>query len=199
MMAIDNINELGKLNYNKQLVFAYLTCERLYPNYAFFSENFDFGAKQTLRKAIDYISTVLLISDFPSKDEIETHLSAIEPNTPFPQNFETILSSSALDSCTAILETLQFMLDRKKSRLKDISTFATDTVDMYIGDRDKLDFNTDPDFDRKIFNDPLMQREHSIQNGIISYLNKIEKLELPDINNLLNLQFNNNRSNIDLS
>lgn len=198
-MAIDNINELGKLNYNKQLVFAYLTCERLYPNYTFFSDNYCFGDKRVFRNAIDFILSISLLPDFSDDDKIKSYLNIIDLNTPFPHDFETILASSALDSCSTLLETLSFILDRNTSRLVNISSFATDTVDMYIADRDKLDFNTDPDFDRKIFNDSLMQREHSIQNGIISYLNKIEKLELQDINNLLSLQFNNNRSNIDLS
>ena len=186
------------MDYQKQLVFSYLACERLYPNYVFFSDNFDFGNKNVLREAIDFISSALLIDDLQRVNEINSYLESIDINTPFPHNFNTILASSALDSCTSISETLNFMLDRKAPRLNDISSFAIDTVDMYIQDRDRLDFNTDALFDHKIFTEPLMQRELRIQKGIISYLDKIDKLELLDINNLLNLQYNDNKGNIDL-
>jgi hypothetical protein len=91
------------------------------------------------------------------------------------------------------------MLDKKASRLNDISSFATDTVDMFIQDRDNLDFNTDPQLEQKILNDPLMQKELSIQNGIITYLTKIDNIGQLYINNLLGLQYNNDKSNIDLA
>lgn len=197
-MVVEQLQVLREMDYHKQLVFCYLTCERLYPNYAFFFDNFEFGNKTILREAIDFIFNGLLIDNFQKVDGINSYLELIDINTPFPHNFNTILASSALDSCTSILETLNFMLDKKTSRLEDISTFATDTVDMYIHDRDDLDFNTDPLFEIKILNDPLMQRELSIQKGIISYLEKIDNLEMLNINNLLNLQYNYNKSNIDL-
>jgi hypothetical protein len=54
-------------------------------------------------------------------------------------------------------------------------------VDMYVHERDVLNYNTDPLFEDKILNDPLMQRELSIQKGIISYLFKTEALEELDI------------------
>jgi uncharacterized protein YjaG (DUF416 family) len=198
-MAIEEIKLLEKLDYRKQLTFAYLTCERLYPNYVFFSEKFSFGNSQVLRAAIDLISDFLLTLDFATVNEIEFHLNEIDINTPFPHNFETILASSALDACTAISETLDFMIDKSVSRLKDISTFATDTVDMYVQESGRLDYNVDPLFEDKILSDPLMQRELSIQKGIISYLIKIDALEAADIGNLLSLQYNDNKSNLDLS
>lgn len=197
-MTVENIQVLKEMDYHKQLVFSYLTCERLYPNYVFFSDNFEFGNKNVLREAINFIFNTLLIDDPQKVNEINSYLESIDINTPFPHNFNTILASSALDSCTSILETLDFMLDKKASRLDDISSFAIDTVDMYIQDRDGLDFNTDPLFDHKIFSDPLMQRELGIQKGIISYLDKIDKLEMLDINNLLDIQHNDDKSNIDL-
>ena len=149
-MAIEEVKLLEKFDYNKQLTFAYLTCERLYPNYAFFSEKFNFGNKQILREAIDLVFDSLLVSNFEDVNEIQALLNAIDINTPFPHNFETILASSALDSCTSIMGTLEFILDKNQTRLSDISTYATDTVDMYIQDRDDLDFNTDPLFENKI-------------------------------------------------
>jgi len=198
-MAIESISQLEKLDYRKQLVFAYLTCERLYPNYAYFSNNFHFGDKQILRAAIDFIANAVLTPNFSDEEKIKSFLFEIDINTPFPHNFDTILASSALDACSAILETLNFILDKKASRLNDISSFATDTVDMYVHDRDNLDFNTDPQFEQKILNDPLMQKELNTQKGIIDYLTKINDIGVIDINYLLDLQYNSNEGNIDLS
>jgi len=201
-MLIENIALLEKLDYTKQLAFAYLTCERLYPNYIYFSKNFNFGDKATLREAINFIHRALLRSelstDFLSEQEISTLLHNVDLNTPFPHNFATITASSALDACAVISETLEFLLDKNESRLNAISTCATDTVDMFVQERDDLDFNTDAGFEKKIFNDELMQREIHIQKGIIEYLSKIGRLELLDVNNLIELQHNNGRSNIDL-
>src|SRR6185312_16150426 len=110
--------------------------------------------------------------------------------TPDTEDFSTIFVSSALDSCTAIMGTLKFVLDKETSRLHSISSFAADTVDMFIQYRDDLDFNNDPQFDQKIFADPLMQREINIQEGVISYLSKIDALEPMDIRNLASFQDN---------
>jgi uncharacterized protein YjaG (DUF416 family) len=195
-MILDSRGALKKLDYNKQLVFAYLLCERLYPNYVCFSARSYFGDKQILRDAIDFICSILLTPNFSNEEKTKSFLSRIDINTPLPHNFDTILASSALDACCAVLVTLNFILDKNTSRLDEISTFATDTVDMYIQERDNLDFNNDPQFDDKIINDPLMKKELDIQNGIVSYLSNINGLESSDITNLLNLQFNEGKSNI---
>jgi uncharacterized protein YjaG (DUF416 family) len=197
-MEAEIIKLLEQFDYKKQLLFAYLTCERLYPNYVYFSKNFNFGDSKILREAIDFIYNALLNSDSLAIKDIPEHLREIDINTPFPHHFQTIIASSALDACTAIMETINFIVDKKANRLIDISTFATDTVDMYIGDKENLDFNSDPEFENKIANNPLMKRELNIQTGIITYLSAIDKIELLDINYLLHLQFNDNKSNIDL-
>ena len=196
-MAINNINILKKLDLKKQLAFAYLTCERLYPNYMYFSDRYRFGNKKALRDAIDFIYNNLLLRNFINND-VHFYLTSIDSNIPKPENFNTILASSALDACTTTLETLDFMLDKNTDRLIDISTFATDTIDMYIQDKYNLDFNTDAEFEKKIFNHAFMQKEIAVQNGIINYLAQIDDLEITDIKNLLDLQNNNNKSNLDL-
>jgi uncharacterized protein YjaG (DUF416 family) len=46
---------LKKLSFQKQLAFAYLSCERVYPNYQYFVEKFNFGDHAILRMAIEYV------------------------------------------------------------------------------------------------------------------------------------------------
>jgi uncharacterized protein YjaG (DUF416 family) len=196
-MAIAEISILKELDFNKQLVFAYLTCERLYPNYVFFSKNYGFGNPIELRKAIDYLYSNLINQKLDSK-KINSLISNIDSLTPQPANYDTILASSALDACGVVYESLNFLLDKQSSRLDSISTMATDTVDMYIQEIAELDFNTDRYFQQKIDNHPLMQKEIKIQSGIITFLNNNTSIDLEDIQTLLQLQESNKKSNLDL-
>ncbi len=196
-MDLIQIDALKKLHFKKQIIFVYLTCERLYRNYTYFSEHFGFGNPIRLRQAIDILRENLLSQNFNRK-QIESLITSIDEITPLPEDYDTILASSAMDACGVVHESLYFLLDAVPSRLSDISTFATDTVDMFIQEEENLDFNTDKLFFEKIQNHPLMQREVSIQNGIISFLNKSKDIDDEDIETLINLQKNSNRSNLDL-
>ena len=196
-MTCADINLLNDLDFKKQLTFAYLTCERLYPNYVYFSSNYNFGDASILKTSIDYTLSCILNTSIDQK-KVNNLLKAISDNTPDTEHFETHFVSSALDSCTVVAETLDFLIDKKSSRLKDILTFATDTVYMYIQELESLDFNSDKDFQKKIDLHPLMQKELSIQTGIVRYLSKSKNIDIDDINTLLNLQDNNGKGSLDL-
>lgn len=196
-MAIEELNKLKDLNFKKQAAFAYLICERLYPNYVYFSDNYNFGNPKVLREAIDYLYLNLFESNL-DKNKINSLIKKVNKNTPEPGEFDTGLASSALDACTSIYESLNFLIDKKFSRIKDTSTFATDTVHMYIQDIDKLDFNQDKNFQQKIKNHPLMKKEIAMQSGIISFLNNTKVFDFGDLQTLLRLQENNKKSNLDL-
>ena len=186
---IEELNKLKKLDFSKQRAFAYLTCERLFPNYVYFSKNYGFGNTHVLREAIDYIYNNLF-SNTTDKIKIDSLINNVDKNIPEPVHYDTILASSALDACTVIIEALNFLIDKQLPRLDDISTMATDTADMYIQDKEALDYNTDIHFQQKIDDHPLMIKEIAIQKGIISYLANINNIELSDIDTLLELQGN---------
>jgi uncharacterized protein YjaG (DUF416 family) len=192
-MAIAEINKLKELNFTKQLAFAYLTCERLYPNYIYFSKKYEFGNPDILRTTIDFLYSNLF-DNKADKVKINSLIKKVDKNIPEPADYDTILASSALDASTVIIESLNFLIDKQTSRLDDISTMATDTADMYIQDVENLDYNTDKYFQQKIDTHPLMIKEISIQKGIISYLAKIKNIEPLDISTLLQLQENNKGS-----
>ncbi|KAI9450913.1 hypothetical protein F5148DRAFT_1290478 [Russula earlei] len=193
---VKELEVVKELGYSKQLTFAYLTCERLYPNYVYFSKHFHFGEPGTLRIIIDFIYEVLLSNPY-NQDQIQKYLAELEPNFPAPENFNTILASSSLDVCMAIAETLNFIADKKFQRILDISTFATDSVDMYVQELENLDYNLDPDFEVKIQSHLLMQQELKVQAGIISYLSTLDTIDKEDINTLVELQ-QSNKGNLHL-
>jgi uncharacterized protein YjaG (DUF416 family) len=188
---------LHDLDFSKQLVFAYLTCERLYPNYLHFSEDYTFGNPYALRKAIDYLFENLFETHIDATD-ISSLIQNIEKNTPDPALFDTVLASSALDACGVVFESLNFMLDRRPSRLADIATMATDTVDMYIQDIENLDFNSDKLFQHKIDTHPLMQKEKAIQSGILSFLSSRTTIDYENVRTLLRLQQSDESGNLRL-
>jgi len=71
--------------------------------------------------------------------------------------------------------------------LEEISTSPINAIDLYIQERDDMDYD-DPQFEQKITNDPLMQTEINLQSGIIQYLSKIDFVTSDDVNTLLNAQ-----------
>jgi hypothetical protein len=196
-MAIEEVNKLRELDFTKQVAFAYLTCERLYPNYVYFSDNYNFGNSRVLREAIDYLYRSLFESN-PDKNKIHSLIKKVDKNTPDTEDHTTTFVSSALDACTAINEALDFLIDKEFSRIKDISTFATDTVNMYIQEKEALDFNKDKNFQKKIDSHPLMQKEIAVQSGIITFLSNSKTIDFEDIQTLLQLQQNNKKGSLDL-
>ena len=196
-MAIAEINKLKELDFRKQLAFAYLTCERLYPNYVYFSENYNFGNSDVLRTAIDYLYSNLFHHPV-DKTITDSFIKKIDKIIPEPANYHTILASSALDACTVAIEALNFLIDKGSSRLDDISTIATDTADMYIQEIENLDYSTDPSFQHKIDLHPLMKKEIATQKGIIDFLSRRKNIDVEDIHTLLSLQENNKKGSLNL-
>jgi uncharacterized protein YjaG (DUF416 family) len=195
-MTIKEIDKLKDLDFEKQVAFAYLTCERLYLNYVYFSQNYDFGNPKILREAIDCIYDNLFEQN-PDENKIQSIIQKVEENTPDADDYSVIFVSSALDACTSILDSLDFLIDRDFSKIQSISTYGTDTIDMYIQEVENLDFNTDKDFQNKINNHPLMKREVAIQTGIISFLSN-KTLDYGDVQTLLHLQENNKKGSLNL-
>lgn len=196
-MAIEGIDKLRELDFTKQLTFAYLTCERLYPNYVYFSQNYGFGNPNVIREAIDFVYDHLFAKNLDAS-KISALLEKVEKNTPDTGDFTTIFVSSALDTCTAVLDTLNFLVDKNFEKIVYISNYATDSVDMYIQEVDALDFNTDKEFQKKIDYHPLMQQEVAIQSGIITFLNKSTTIDYGDIQTLRHLQENNKKGSLHL-
>ena len=189
-MIISELTQLKNLDFTRQRTFAYLTCERLYPNYTYFSKAYGFGNPEVLKEATHYLYDNLF-NKIIDKIKVASLSKKTEESTPQPADYDTILASSALDACTAIIESLSFFVDNQTLRLENISTAATDTVAMYIHDTTGLDPNTDINFQQKINSNPLMVKEIAIQKGIISYLSKTSLLQVSDIDTLIHLQEDN--------
>ena len=195
-MTITEIDKLKMMNPDKQAAFAYLTCERLFPNYIYFSENYRFGNPDVLRSAIDCLYDSLFM-DNPDKHRIESLIKEVEKNTPDTDDFSVIFVSSALDACTCILDSLDFLLKRDFTKIEYISSYGIDTVDMYVREIENIELS-DKNFKQRVNEHPLVKRELSIQQGIIAFLYNANSIDYGDIQTLLHLQENNKKGSLGL-
>ena len=180
----------------KQLAFCYLTCERLLPNYAYFSRVCAFGSPTVLRTAIDFLYDAIFSTE-PDSIRVRQLIGLIDPNTPDTEDFETIFVSSALDACSATIDSLEFLLNNDFKKISDVSTSAIDTVEMYTSDL----IDNDPDNTSARENEmlhPLVEREIAIQQAIISVLDSKPHLTPHDIETLLHIQSENTNGSLNL-
>lgn len=54
-MPVPELDKLTALSFSKQIGFAYLACERIFPNYECYSRTYKFGDATALRQAIDFV------------------------------------------------------------------------------------------------------------------------------------------------
>lgn len=148
------------------LLFAALTSERLYPNYVYFYNTFNWGNPKILEEAISVVFQFLISKDSIDRSEILTLIEEVDLITPNTEDFSEIYVSFALDACTSVYSTLNFILDQKLEHIIDVAVYARDTVDMFIQERDDINSFT-IDIENKISNDPLMIREKKRQTDVI--------------------------------
>lgn len=183
----DISNLLRLLSFEKRVAFGALICEKLYPNYNHFSDVTSFGNPDILQNAISIIFQSIYRNDLFSDEDLQNVIDEIESITPNTEDFDTILVSFALDACTSILSTLYFIQNGEVENIIDAATYARDTVDMYIQERDNLMIN-DNLLEEKIENDILMRREKKRQKDVIWNLQKIGTLNDNALQELRNLQ-----------
>lgn len=178
---LNNIkNQLEKLSNKHRLVFAASCCERLIPNYKIFSEEVKWGDYPFLRNCLDVIWKYILDDEINETDIIElmNDFDLIIPDT---EDFESILTSAALDASCAVRQTLECCLKSNLQQLVEIASFAHDTLYMYIQVKESFDYN-DPDFSKKIYSNSLMVKEIKKQISDLDYLSKLTQIDTQGIN-----------------
>ena len=165
----------------KKTIFAYWCCKRLFPNYVKFNELENWGDINVLLDALNYLEAYL-IGDEYDEGKIRELLQIIDDVTPNTNDFNTIYASFALDACSSIYETLLFLKDKKNEHIISVGSLMRDTVDMFIQEKEKLNYN-DPNFEVKIKQDPFMINELNRQT---QFLEKLLKYKEDNLVNVLN-------------
>lgn len=155
-------------------LFAGLICERMYPNYIFFSEREQWGDNTLLEEAL-VINYSCIKNNEIDKKEIKRLIKNLEKISPDLDEF-TDSASYALDACSAFDELLNYLLDNDIEHIYNVSEASTNTVDMFIQELEK--YESDSDLEHKIATNKYMLAEVNFQKMIISKLK-----EIPIINN----------------
>jgi uncharacterized protein YjaG (DUF416 family) len=68
--------------------------------------------------------------------DIKFYLDKLDPNIPDMDDFGDFDSSYALNASCAVCELLEYLLDKDKSHIFNISTYMTDTIDFKLSEAD---------------------------------------------------------------
>lgn len=155
-----------QLSREQKVIFAALTCEKMYPIYNIFSLSSKWGNARTYTEGIITLYNFVLNAPDKSYDEIIEDIELIMPDL---DDFTGTAPSHALDACVALVEAVSFLVDYKDEHIINCSIAATDTVDMHVQIVRDLDQN-DADLDNTINSDALMVNELQRQGRLISAL-----------------------------
>lgn len=159
---------LKSLEHFHRLAFCASCCERLLPNYSKFIDVENWGDRAFFRSTLDEIWLIISGIEIPV-DSVRLMLQKCSDVTPDSKDFNSIYVSFAIDAGSAIYETLMYYLDKDIQHIVNVAGSSRDTVDMYIQERDNMDYN-DPELEQKIAHDPLMIQEIKRQVDDLSIL-----------------------------
>lgn len=163
---------LTLLSNKARILFAVITAEKLYPHYVEFQNESGWGDKDILIEATSLIYYYLIDARSVNRIEIENMLKRINRITPDTNDFSGILTSFALDACTAVISTLDYLLEQDVNHIIYVSTYATDSVDMYIQEKENM-VTVGTNDEIMIENDFFMVGERNRQLELISKLSQI--------------------------
>lgn len=154
--------ELSQLSNKERLLFGAVTCDHLYQNYVDFQKKINWGSTKTIREAIDAIYQYIVHDSLDVSNDIPPLMDQVELNTPRQDTHPGIKSYLALDSCTAVLSTLEYIITSDQDCIVAVAIYARDTVGMLIRFRDGLESNvpvTGPEIDQDylMFNEKQRQ------------------------------------------
>jgi uncharacterized protein YjaG (DUF416 family) len=167
---------LQELPHSHRLAFAASCCERAYPNYVIFFQCAHRGDSAALRTSLNRVWDFIEGSARIVDDLVELEQKC-ESVTPDLDNFSTsdidLQAAAAQEATFMVRLLLQFCRDNQLSYATRISTFARDTIDMYVQAVEKFD-PADPQLDEKIAQHPLMLREVQEQESDLLKLTQMK-------------------------
>lgn len=179
----DRIKKLIKeLEPAQNAAFVALTCEKMLPNYFRFSEIEKWGNSEIYTEALTTLYGFVLNQSY-DKEYIVRIMDDLEANSPDLDEFDSPTASYALDTSSAMLEAVSFLLDGKIEHIYNCATYATDTVDMFIQELNDLDPNH-PNLGNIIDKNGYMVNETERQERMLKLLTDINRFDVDIIKNL---------------
>ncbi len=101
---------LEKLEQWQHITFMAALVERMYPNYAVFCQETDFGEYQVFRHFLDSVWELLTVKN--AKINFDAQLEKLESLIPNPDEFDIYLVYPAIEACVAMSTLLHSLMDR---------------------------------------------------------------------------------------
>lgn len=149
-----------------KLLFAALTCEKLYSNYVFFKKITSWGRPEILLNGINLMYQSILKLEVLDPKIIKDTAKLIDIETPDTEDFPEVFTSFALDACTSINCGLNYLLTNKNEYIEDIAVCARDTVYMYVSEKYFIDSSGTND-NLNVEKHPLMIKETNRQKLLL--------------------------------
>ena len=120
---------VSTLEYRQQFELCISICKTLFSDYKDFCQENSWGDLDILIDAIQFCE---LYNDgkITSIESLKETLLKVEAITPDTDDFE--MASYALNACTAVSETLEFLMDNNRRHVLNVGSFFTDTIDARI-------------------------------------------------------------------
>ena len=169
---------LEKLESWHHVTFMACLCERMYPNYAMFCKEAEFGEPQLYRRILDLIWETLTVKD--AKVNFDSQLEKLEEAIPAADDYDMYGVYPAIDACVALSElihsrlsgeTLEHAIEVSKS---SITTVAM--LEMTQAGREMTD--------EELRLNPAVEQEWDIQWEIFRLLAECEERDIELIKGL---------------
>lgn len=118
---------LSHLGAQGQVAFAALCAERLLPYYRWFSKIEHWGDHERLRKALDAIWSYVDAHPL-STAEYERLIAEVSRLTPDTEDFQSPVTSRALDAAVTIVQGLRMCLEPSERRAAEVAEVAVDAA-----------------------------------------------------------------------
>ncbi len=175
------LSKIEKLDFSKQLTFAYILTYRQLENYLSFCEQENFGKPVFYQKGLKTIRNFLLTNCL---DEFDTSLLAdIAPDT---EDFGgNLLATAALDACGMLYDCFDFTETKDLDKMESVISLSLNALQMYIEETNQYDYNK-RNYDKDVFENHLMLQEIDYQIKIATRLEKETILTDTVLNNFEN-------------
>lgn len=168
--------------------------ERMYPNFALFSELVEFGNNQKLRTVLNGVWDHL--ANTGAKMNFEVQLPHVEANLPDLEEYSMYGAVPARDAVLALVQTLDCILDAEEELASDVANLSRECVATFIEFSEGDDQLSDEELIRLINTHELMEIEDAFQQEVLDQLKAHKQPNQALIRSLRELSANGGVSNI---
>jgi len=168
--------------------------ERMYPNFALFSDLVEFGDNQKVRTVLNGVWDFL--ANTGAKMNFEVQLGHVETNMPDLEEFTMYGAVPARDAVLALVQTLDCILESDQELASDVANLSRECVATFIEFSEGDDQLSDEELLRLINTHELMEIEDAFQQEVLDQLNAHKQPNKALMQGLKTLAANGGVSNI---